>query len=145
MRAARVMYRFILAKFEGSPVLSNLIADVRKEEIDLTNGLTVSIFPCSFRAVRGFAVPVAILDELAFFRVEGINVDKEVIDALRPAQATFPRSKLVKISSPYVLVETSLFGTPVGPERFPDDVLSIRPYQFGGGGKKLWRFFGSYY
>ncbi len=100
-RAARVLYRYILAKLEGSRLLSQLIEDVRKEEIDLTNGLTISIFPCSFRATRGFSIPVAILDELAFFRVEGVNVDKEVIDAIRPAQATFPRSKLIKISSPY--------------------------------------------
>ena len=30
-----------------------------------------------------------------------MNVDKEVIDAIRPAQATFVNSKLIKISSPY--------------------------------------------
>jgi len=101
MRAAKVLYRYILAKFENSPLLSQLIQDVRKEEIDLTNNLTVSIFPCSFRAPRGFSVPVAIMDELAFFRHEGAVVDKEVIDATRPAQATFPNSKLVKASSPY--------------------------------------------
>ncbi len=100
-RAARVLYRYILAKFENSPLLSQLLHDVRKEEIDLTNQLTMSIFPCSFRATRGFSIPVAILDEVAFFRVEGVNVDREVINAIRPAQATFPRSKLIKISSPY--------------------------------------------
>jgi len=57
--------------------------------------------PCSFRATRGFSIPVAIIDELAFFRVEGAVVDKEVMDSIRPAQATFERSKLIKISSPY--------------------------------------------
>lgn len=96
-----MLYRYILAKLEGSNYLSQLLEDVRKEEIDLTNRLTISIFPCSFRATRGFSIPVAILDELAFFRVEGVNVDKEVIDAIRPAQATFPHSRLIKISSPY--------------------------------------------
>ncbi len=100
-RAAGVLYRYIRAKLENSPLLCQLIEDVRKEAIDLTNQLTISIFPCSFRATRGFSIPVAILDEVAFFRVEGVNVDKEVIDAIRPAQATFPNSKLIKISSPY--------------------------------------------
>ncbi len=89
-RAARILYRYILAKLENSELLSQLIQDVRREEIDLTNNLTVTIFPCSFRAPRGFSIPVAILDEVAFFRVEGVNVDKEVINAIRPAQATFP-------------------------------------------------------
>ncbi len=63
-RAARVLYRYILAKLENSTMLSQLLQDVRKEEIDLTNGLTISIFPCSFRATRGFSIPVAILDEV---------------------------------------------------------------------------------
>jgi hypothetical protein len=101
MRAARVLFGYVLAKLRSSELLAQLVGKVRKEEIELTNGLTISIFPCSFRATRGFSIPVAILDELAFFRVEGVNVDKEVIDAIRPAQATFPRAKLIKISSPY--------------------------------------------
>ncbi len=101
MRAARVLYRYILAKLKSSQLLSQLVQDIRKEEIELKDGLTISILPCSFRALRGFSVPVAILDEVAFFRVDGANVDKEVIDAVRPAQATFPRAKLIKISSPY--------------------------------------------
>ncbi len=101
MRAARILYNYILAKLQGSELLSQLIGRTRKEEIELTNGLNISIFPCSFKATRGYSIPAAILDELAFFRVEGVNVDKEVVDAIRPAQATFPRSKLIKISSPY--------------------------------------------
>jgi len=101
MRAARVLHNYILAKLEDSPLLSQLILDKRKSEIDLTNNLTISIFPCSFRAPRGFSVPVVIMDELAFFRHEGAVIDKEVIDAFRPAQATFPNAKLVKASSPY--------------------------------------------
>jgi len=100
-RACRVLYRYILAKFEGSPLLSQLLQDVRKEEIDLTNRLSISIFPPSFRAPRAFGGAVDICDEFGFFKVEGISVDKEVLDALRPGQATFPNSKLIKISSPY--------------------------------------------
>lgn len=102
MRAARVLYRYVLAKLQGSSLLSQLlIGEPRKEELELRNNICISIFPCSFKATRGFSIPVAILDEVAFFRVEGVNVDKEVIDAIRPAQATFPRAKLIKISSPY--------------------------------------------
>ena len=51
-RAARVLYRYILAKLENSDLLAQLILDVRREEIDLTNNLTISIFPCSFRIRR---------------------------------------------------------------------------------------------
>jgi hypothetical protein len=100
-RAARVLYRYIYGKLQGSPLLSQLIENVTAEEIDLNNRLTISIFPASWKAPRGYSIPVALLDELAFFKVEGVNIDKEIIDSIRPAQATFPRSKLIKISSPY--------------------------------------------
>lgn len=40
-----------------------------------------------------------------------------------------------------ILVETSLFATPVGVNRFPDDVKHIRPFHFSSG-RKLWRFVG---
>jgi len=100
-KACRVLFRYVYAKLESSPLLGQLIQDVRAEEIDLTNGLTISIFPASFKSSRGHAVPVCVIDELAFLKVEGVNVDREIIDSIRPAQAQFPRSKLIKISSPY--------------------------------------------
>jgi hypothetical protein len=101
MRACRVLFRFILGKLKSSDILNEFVDAVRSDEIELTNGITISIFPCSFRATRGFAIPVAIFDEIAFYRVDGVNVDRDVINSVRPAQAQFPRPKLVKISSPY--------------------------------------------
>jgi len=41
-----------------------------------------------------------------------------------------------------LLVETELFGTPIGYARFPQDPMQIRSHRFGGGGRKLWRFVG---
>ncbi|MDA2934046.1 hypothetical protein MYX82_06855, partial [Acidobacteria bacterium AH-259-D05] len=100
-RGAGIVFSYIRAKFQGSPLLSQLIEDILKEEIRLTSNLSISVFPCNFRAPRGFAVPVFVTDELAFFRYEGANIDKEVLDSVRPGMATFPNSKLIKISSPY--------------------------------------------
>jgi hypothetical protein len=51
--------------------------------------------------MRDFSVPVAILDEVAFFRIEGVYADRKVIDSIRRAQAAFPRAKLTKTSSRY--------------------------------------------
>jgi len=100
-RAARVAYRYVLAKLQGAPQLKQLITAVRSEEIQLANRITILILPCSWRAPRGFSIPVCALDEFGFFRVEGINVDKEICDSIRPAQATFPRAKFMKCSTPY--------------------------------------------
>jgi len=70
------------------------------QEIALKNQITISGFPCSFGA-QEVSVPVAVLDEFGHFRVEGVNVDKEVCDSIRQAMAPFQRPKLIKISSPY--------------------------------------------
>ncbi len=40
-----------------------------------------------------------------------------------------------------ILVETYLFATPVGANRFPDDIEKISPYYFSYG-RKLWRYVG---
>src|SRR5206468_6481951 len=53
-------------------------------------------------AVRGYTVVAAVLDEVAFWRVEdSANPDREIVAALRPAMATVAGALLVGISSPY--------------------------------------------
>ena len=57
-----------------------------------------------FRAAtfaRGFSIPVAILDEVAFSGLRASTWTGKVIDAIRRAQAAFPRAKLMKTSSRY--------------------------------------------
>ena len=104
-RACKVLFRYILAKFENSPLLSQLLKVTRSEEIELTNRLVIGIFPCTYRAPRGYSVPVAICDEVSFWRTEeSRNPDIEIVRSIKPAQVTFPRRKLVKISSPYAKV-----------------------------------------
>jgi len=100
-RQAQIVLNYIKGKVDASPILRSMVADVYNEEIRFKNGLSVASYPCSFRGLRGYSVPVCVIDELAFFKVQGVNVDREVLEAVRPAQATFPGAKLVKISSPY--------------------------------------------
>src|SRR5262249_41186022 len=62
----------------------------------------IEIHTASFRALRGYTVIGAVLDEVAFWRSEdAANPDDEVINALRPAMATVPNALLVAITSPY--------------------------------------------
>ena len=100
-KQAGVILGYIRGKLEGSRLLRSMIEDVRSEEIDLTNGISIGVYPCSFRTIRGISVCTALCDELAFWRVEGVNVDREVLSALRPGLVTFPKSKLIVFSSPY--------------------------------------------
>jgi hypothetical protein len=100
---AKIAFRFIRSYLENSPVLAKWIKKIRKQEIDLHNDITIGCYPCNYVAVRGISIVAAICDELGFWWVEetAANPDEEVLAALRPAMATFPTAKLIKISTPY--------------------------------------------
>ena len=99
-----MVYDYILARLEGSPTLRRLIAgEPRADEVELTNGITISVWPCSFRSIRGISIVCGVCDEIAFWKDATTNANpaSEVLKAIRPAMATFPTAKLIKISSPF--------------------------------------------
>jgi hypothetical protein len=99
---ARTVFRYVSGLLDGSPMLSRLIERQTADAIDLTNNVTIEVHTASFRAVRGYTVVGAVLDEVAFWRSEdSANPDTEILAALRPAMATVPGALLVGISSPY--------------------------------------------
>jgi hypothetical protein len=56
-----------------------------------------------FRSLRGWTIPVGVLDELAFFRLEGqADSDVEVQASLRRGMLGFQAPRRVKISTPYM-------------------------------------------
>lgn len=89
--------------FLTSPPLKNKVVKFRMNEIDLDNGITIACYPCSQITIRGLRVVAAVLDELGFWRdeVTAANPAEDVLNALRPAMATFTNHKLIKISTPY--------------------------------------------
>jgi hypothetical protein len=125
-KQARVIMRYVKGLLEGVPMLRRMIIAQRGEAIELSNRIDIEIHTGSFRAVRGYTVVAALLDEVAFWRSdESANPDKEIVNALRPAMATIPNSLLIGLSSPYarrgVLYEAwaQHFGK-------PSDVLVIQ-------------------
>ncbi len=101
VRAARVVLGYIRGFLRSIPAFAREILKERADEIDLRNGVTVGVWPCTYRAVRGLAIGVAICDEIDFWWQESVNAAEEVIAAIRPAMASLPGSKLIAISSPY--------------------------------------------
>ena len=100
-RQARVVFRYVRALL-SAPMLARLVEAERAESIDLTNGVTIEVHTASFRAVRGYTLVGAILDELAFWRTDdAAEPDHEIVSALRPGMATVPGALLLGISSPY--------------------------------------------
>jgi hypothetical protein len=78
-------------------------AEERALEIELKNGITITCFPCTQRSLRGWSIPVGVLDELAFYRLEGSAVsDSEIQTSVRRGMLAFAETRLVKISTPYM-------------------------------------------
>lgn len=94
-------FKAIEADLTGSPLLRSMVAEIRADEIDLTNGITIATYPPSFRAFRGLTLVSLMADEIAFWNVEGVNPDREIIAAARPAMATIPGAKVILASTPY--------------------------------------------
>ncbi len=102
-RATRIAFSYIRDYLAGSPLLAGEVSEVLASEIALRNGLSIYCFPCTQRSLRGWSIPAAVLDELAFFRLEGAaDSDAEIQASVRRGMVGFPRTRLVKISTPYM-------------------------------------------
>ena len=102
-RQARVIKRFVTGLLNAVPMLRRMIESEGAEGITLCNRVVIEIHTASFRAVRGYTIIAALLDELAFWPSDedSADPDHEVIDALRPGMATIPGAVLLCASSPY--------------------------------------------
>ena len=100
-RSGEVVFGYIGGIIKSVPALKQMVSAWRTDEIELNNGITISVKTSDYRTVRGVTLVCAIADEVAFWDSQGVNPDKQVFQALRPAMATIPEAKLLVISSPY--------------------------------------------
>jgi hypothetical protein len=98
---AAVVFAYVKGLLEASPVLAKEIASVKRNEIELRNGIIISIHSNSFRTIRGRTLVAVVLDEVSFWRDDTTaNPDVEVYRAILPSLAT-TNGMLVGISTPY--------------------------------------------
>ena len=101
-KQARVILGYVRALLDEVPMLASMVAHRSAEAIHLTNRITIEVHTANYRAVRGYTVVAAILDEVAFwYGEESLNPDTEILTALRPAMLTVREPLLLGISSPY--------------------------------------------
>jgi Terminase large subunit, T4likevirus-type, N-terminal len=102
-RQARVIKRFVQGLLDASPMLRRQVVAESNEGITLRNRVVIEIHTASFRAVRGYTLIAALLDEIAFWPSDenSASPDEEVLNALRPGMATIPGAMLLCASSPY--------------------------------------------
>ncbi len=94
----------VRAIVETSDLLAGEIVDnTAKDVLAFKNGIRIEPSPPSLKAQRGFAIPVVGMDEVAFWYTdaESANPDVEVQRAVEYAQAQFPYSKQIGISTPW--------------------------------------------
>jgi hypothetical protein len=73
---------------EASPVLSAAVLKDTSGSIESIHGTRLETFTSNFRTVRGFTVPLAIIDEAAYLRDEfSATPDVELRNAILPALA----------------------------------------------------------
>ncbi len=87
---AQVALNYCKAMFEASPVMRQHVVKETQFGMELDTGAEIVILATNFRSIRGRSIPMAVLDETAFW-TDGITADLpgEVYAALRPSMATF--------------------------------------------------------
>lgn len=101
-KQARVILRYVKGLLDV-PLLKGTIIGETKDSVDLVQRAAIEVHTGSFRSTRGYSCPAVLCDELAFWMTDdgAADPDREVINALRPAMATFPNPLLLCASSPY--------------------------------------------
>ncbi|MFW6129449.1 MAG: terminase large subunit domain-containing protein, partial [Candidatus Aminicenantaceae bacterium] len=100
-KQAGVIFNYI-KEILNIPILKTKVLNEKNEEIELRNGIVISVHTSSYRSLRGYTILAAICDELAFWRSEySANPDKEILTALRPSLGNVEDSILLGISTGY--------------------------------------------
>jgi Terminase large subunit, ATPase domain len=98
---AKVVFDYVKAFLDTSPVLRQEIDSITATEIRLRNSISIGTHANSFRSIRGRTLLAAIFDEVALWRDEVSAVpDLEVYRAVLPALMT-TKGMLIGISTPY--------------------------------------------
>src|SRR5213593_1681126 len=93
-RATKIAFSYIRDYLTRSPLLASQVAEVLASEITLTNGLTIGCFPCTLKSLRGWSIPIGVMDEVGFFRLEGAaDSDVEIQQSIRRGMISFPATR----------------------------------------------------
>ena len=99
-RTADVIFDYVLANFEASPILRQLLQTTNQRVIRLSNNVVCEVRAADFRNLRGLTFIAVVADEIAFFMTDGSNPDLEILNSVRPGLLT-TNGPLILISSPY--------------------------------------------
>lgn len=102
-KQGRIVKNYLRAIFDSTLILQNEIVSETKDGFLLSNGVLIEILVGDWKAVRGYTLLAAIVDEVCFFGIDAeskVRSDTELIRAVKPSLAT-TNGRLICISSPY--------------------------------------------
>jgi hypothetical protein len=99
LQAKQIIGKNCLRMLRNSPVLKRLEKKSTDLGLTLKNGVEIIASPCTTTALRGIPIAVLIMDEIAFFKLEGKNQDEEIFNSLVPRQSQFEFYKTFLIST----------------------------------------------
>jgi len=99
LQARQIIQTNCLRMLRRSPLLKGMVKKSTELEITLRNYVKIISGPCNETALRGLPICVLIMDEVAFFRIEGPKADEVIFNSLRPRMAQFIEGKLFLIST----------------------------------------------
>jgi hypothetical protein len=99
-RQASVILRYV-KRILRLPAFKGMVVKEMAEEIQLKNGLTIGVFTCSYRSLRGFNILATVCDEISFWSHEGADPSNEILNAIRPSLRLHSDSLLIAISSAF--------------------------------------------
>ena len=99
-RQARTIFRYIKGLINFSQMLLKMVVNEKDTSIELNNCCVIEIGTANNRALWGYTISCAILDEIAFWNADGMAPDAEIVRGIRPALATLG-GPLIALSSPY--------------------------------------------
>ncbi len=99
---SRIIFSYLKAVFQSTPMLRNEVLEERRESFLLKNKVEVAVLTGSPTAVRGFSVIAAVVDEIAAFNwsEESKVTDIELVRALRPSLAS-TGGRLLCVGTPF--------------------------------------------
>jgi phage terminase large subunit-like protein len=98
---ASVVFGYVKGFLEASPALQREVVSITRHEIELRNGIVISVHSNSFRTTRGRTCVACCMDEVSFWRDDTTaNPDIETYRAILPSLAT-TNGMLIGISTPY--------------------------------------------
>src|SRR5262249_9242664 len=97
---AKTVFGYVHGFLQAAPALQREVVAIKKQEIELRNGILIAVHSNSHRTVRGRTLVAAVLDEVSFWRDESTATLTETYTAILPSLAT-TNGMLVGISTPY--------------------------------------------